>query len=312
MKKIGFIMNPITDIIVNHDSSFAMMIEAQRRQWPIYYMQQQDIFISEHQVYARTQLISVVDSENDYYQIQTTKTIDLSELDIIIMRVDPPVDTAYTQTTQFLDILVTQGVLIINNPRSLRDYNEKLFALQFPQHCPATMVTSNANDIKAFLKKHKNIVLKPINGMGGESVFNITTKEKNLNALIDLLTASGQQKIIAQAFIPAISNGDKRILMISGKPFPHALLRVPAKDDFRGNLAAGATAKASKLTAHDQLICNSIAPELISRGIVFAGIDIIGEYLTEINITSPTCIREIDSLSQCNVSAVLFDAIASL
>ena len=302
-------MDAIESIKTYKDSSFAMLLEAQSRGWQIYYMQQPDLYMDSGISLAEAQQLSIVDQSTDYFQLEKTETIQLSDLDVILMRKDPPFDLEYIYATYFLEQAEQQGTLIVNKSQSLRDCNEKLFTREFPQCCAPTRVSRKPELLKDFLATHKDIIIKPLDGMGGKSIFRIQQGDPNTNAIIEAVTQYGSCQTMVQKFIPEISAGDKRILLIDGKPVPYALARIPAEGENRGNLAAGASSRGQPLTKRDFWICEQIAPVLLEKGLIFVGIDVIGDYLTEINVTSPTCIRELDTQFGLNISYDLFECI---
>ena len=308
-RKLGIVMDAIEHIKPYKDSSFAMLLEAQRRGWQIHYMQMHDLYMDASISYARTQLLSVDDNSDDYFQLGAAQTLKLSDLDVILMRKDPPFDMEYIYATYLLEQAEEQGALIVNKPQSLRNCNEKLYTREFPQCCAPTRVARQAELLKDFLEQHKDIIIKPLDGMGGRSIFRIQHGDPNTNAIIEELTRYGERHAMVQKFIPEIVDGDKRILLIDGKPVPYALARIPAKGENRGNLAAGASSEGRALNERDYWICEQIAPSLRAKGLLFVGIDVIGDYLTEINVTSPTCIRELDSQFSLNIAHDLFECI---
>jgi glutathione synthase len=308
-RKLGIVMDAIEHIKPYKDSSFAMMLEAQRRGWQIHYMQMHDLYMDASISYARTQVVSVNDNTEDYFQLDAAQTIALSDLDVILMRKDPPFDMEYIYATYLLEQAEEQGTLVVNKPQSLRNCNEKLYTREFPQCCAPTRVARQASLLKDFLAAHKDIIIKPLDGMGGRSIFRIQLGDPNTNAIIEELTRYGKRHAMVQKFIPEIVDGDKRILLIDGKPVPYALARIPAKGENRGNLAAGASSEGRPLSERDYWICEQIAPSLRAKGLIFVGIDVIGDYLTEINVTSPTCIRELDSQFNLNIARDLFECI---
>jgi len=308
-RRLGIVMDAIDRIKPYKDSSFAMLLEAQRRGWQIHYMQMHDLYMDASISYARTQLLGVSDNNDNYYQIGAVQTIALAELDVILMRKDPPFDMEYIYATYLLEQAEEQGTLVVNRPQSLRNCNEKLYTREFPQCCAPTRVARQADLLKAFLEQHKDIIIKPLDGMGGRSIFRIQLGDPNTNAIIEALTRYGERHAMVQKFIPEIADGDKRILLIDGEPVPYALARIPAKGENRGNLAAGASSEGRPLNERDHWICKQIAPSLKARGLIFVGIDVIGDYLTEINVTSPTCIRELDSQFGLNIAHDLFECI---
>lgn len=309
MLKLGIVMDPIEDINTKKDTSFAMMLEAQKRGYEIHYMKMDDLHLEQGVAYADTQIISVKDDPNVWYQILAEQTLKLSDLDAILMRKDPPFDTEYIYATYILERAEDDGTLVVNKPQSLRDCNEKLFTAWFPELTPTTMVTRKANKIKAFRQQHGDIILKPLDGMGGSSIFRIKENDPNVSVIIETLTNHGQNYCMAQTFVPDISNGDKRILIIDGEPMPYCLARIPPEGETRGNLAAGGRGEARPLTETDRKIAEAVAPTLKEKGLIFVGIDVIGDKLTEINVTSPTCVREIENAFDISITGKLMDAI---
>jgi len=310
MIKLGVVMDPIGSIKAYKDSTLAMLLEAQARGWPIRYMEQGDLFLRDGQALARQRGLKVFDDAGRWFEWGEETTGPLSDLDVILMRKDPPFDMEYVYTTYLLERAEDAGVLVVNRPRSLRDANEKLFTAWFPQCTPPTLVTRAAGRIRDFLAEHGDIVLKPLGGMGGESVFRVRRGDPNVNVTIETLTAHASRYAMAQRFLPEIAQGDKRILLIDGEPVPYALARVPAAGETRGNLAAGGTGTGVPLSERDRWICAQVGPVLREKGLLFVGLDVIGDYLTEINVTSPTCIRELDRQYGLHISARLMDAIA--
>lgn len=307
--KLGVVMDPIESITVKKDTTLAMLLAAQSRGWSIHYMLQSDLYLDHGKCRARTQSLSVKDDEQDWYSFGNSTDIAASELDVILMRKDPPFDMDYVYSTYLLEQAQREGTLIVNDPQSLRDCNEKLFATQFPQCCPPLIVSASEKILKAFHKQHEDVIYKPLDGMGGTSIFRVKPGDPNLSVIIETLTDGGRLQIMAQKFIPDIVNGDKRILMIDGEPVDYALARVPASGETRGNLAAGGSGVAQKLTDRDRWICEQVGPVLREKGLLFVGLDVIGDYLTEINVTSPTCVREIDRAYDLNIAADLMDCI---
>ena len=306
---LGVIMDAVESIKPEKDTTYAMLLEAQKRQWPIRYLSQGGIHLRDGQVLGCGHSIKVQPKETPWYKLGPQEIAPLNELDVILLRKDPPFDLEYLYTTQLLEIAEQQGVRVINSPSAVRDANEKLFATWFPQCMATTLVTRQASLIHAFHQEHGDIVLKPLNEMGGRLIYRITEKDPNINAIISTLTQEQTRTIMAQRFIPEINQGDKRIIMIDGNPIPYALARVPAPGDFRGNLAAGGKGHGVELTKRDRWICEQIGPVLKEKGLLFVGLDVIGDYLTEINVTSPTCVRELDSIYQLNISAQFLDVI---
>ncbi len=307
--KLGIIMDPIESIKIKKDSTFAMMLEAQRRGWQLFYMQQHDLFVEDGIVSAQMKQITVKDDPQDCFEVVDETTQALHLLDCSLMRKDPPFDMEYIYSTYLLELAETQGTLIVNRPSSIRSANEKLFTALFPDCSPETLVSRDMERIKLFHKKHKNIVVKPLDGMGGSMIFQIREGDSNRNVILEAITNNGQQTVMAQRFLPEYVNGDKRILLINGEPFPYALARLPAKGEGRANLAAGGTYKGVALSKRDLEICAKVAPVLKKMGLMFVGLDVIGDYLTEINVTSPTCIRELDTIYSANIAGLLMDSI---
>ena len=308
---IGVVMDPIEGLNFKKDSTLAMLLEAQSRGWSLFYMEQADLYMQHDIARAKVQSLKVFNNADNWYQLSETEDIALDSLDAILMRKDPPFDMNYIYSTYILEKAEEKGTLIINKAQSLRDANEKLFTNNFPQCMPPTLVSSQAEHITAFFNEHKDIILKPLDGMGGASVFRIKPGDSNLSVIIETLTAHGTKLTMAQRFIPEIKQGDKRLLLINGKPVPYALARIPAKGETRANLAAGGEGVGMELTDRDRWICDQVAPVLKTKGLIFVGIDVIGDYLTEVNITSPTCIRELDKQYNINISALLMDWIES-
>lgn len=305
--KLGIVMDPISAIDPKKDSSLAMLIEAAKRDYEIYYMEQKDLKLIDGCATAQAIIIEIFDDQKKWYKSKSNVSIDLKELNIILMRKDPPFDMEYIYTTYVLDKAEEDGVLIVNKPQSLRDMNEKVYTAWFPECTPSTLISRSMAEIKLFLKQHKKIVVKPLDSMGGKSIFVVDENDGNANVIIETLTNYGKCSAMAQVFIPEIKDGDKRILLIDGKPVPYALARIPSKDDNRGNLVMGAVGEGRELTERDKLICSKISETLKKKGILFCGIDVIGDYLTEINSTSPTGIRELDSIYNLNIASDLFD-----
>ncbi len=307
--KLGVIMDPIEGINTKKDSTFAMLLAAQQREWDIFYMELSDLYLKEDNVYAHMRHLTVADNDKDWFTFHGKERRPLADLDTILMRKDPPFNMEYIYTTYLLEYAERAGVLVVNNPGSLRDSNEKLFACYFPHCAPPTLVTRNSDSIKEFIDEHEDIILKPLDGMGGQSIFRTHATDHNTNVIIESLTDHGNRFAMAQKYIPEISEGDKRILLIDGKPVDYALARIPIAGETRGNLAAGATGKGVELNQRDRWICEQVGPELNRRGLLFVGLDVIGDYLTEINVTSPTCIRELDAIYKIDIAGKLMDAI---
>ena len=309
--KLGVVMDPIGDIKFHKDSTLAMLLAAQKRGWQLYYMEQSDLFLQDGSCHATRRELEVRPDETDWFTLHAPQTASLDDLDVILMRKDPPVDMEFMYTTFLLERAEANGVLVVNKPAALRNASEKLYTAWFQQCCPPTSVSRNQKLLKEFLHTHRDIIVKPLNGMGGASVFRVRLDDPNVNVILETSTDNGRQTVMAQRYIPEISEGDKRILMIDGEPFPFALARIPAAGETRGNLAAGGSGKGVELTDNDRWICSQVGPSLREQGLLFVGLDVIGEYLTEINVTSPTCIRELDSLYNADIASQLMDAIAT-
>ena len=304
--KFAMIIDPIEKLHLYKDTSFALLLAAQQKQWPIYYMETTDLFLQADTAHANIKKICV---EKNSFHIKETKTMPLDFFDVIFMRKDPPVDQAYWHATQILDFAEKKGVRIINKPQSLRDYNEKLALHYFPQLCPETLISADMQQLKAFVQSHQETVCKPLDGMGGNSVFKLRHDDPNVSVILETLTQLGKQHIVCQRYLPAILQGDKRLILINGKPLPYGLARMPQAGELRGNLAAGGTGQGITLSKKDHEICEAVGPFLKENGIFLAGLDVIGEHLTEINITSPTCIREISAIFQIDVASMILDAL---
>ncbi|HEC29777.1 MAG TPA: glutathione synthase [Gammaproteobacteria bacterium] len=309
--RLGVVMDSIEAIKIHKDSTFAMLLEAQRRQFDIDYIEISCLSLSDGKPFARSRPLKVMDNTGGWFQLGEARTIPLQELDVILMRKDPPFDMEYIYATYILQLAHEAGTLVINRPDSLRDANEKIYTAWFQQCCPPTLVSRDATQIRAFLDTHNDIILKPPGGMGGASIFRVQQGDLNTNVIIETLTRHGENFCMAQRFIPEIRAGDKRILIIDGNPVPYALARIPAAGENRGNLAAGGRGEGVALTERDYWICEQLAPALKESGLLFVGIDVIGDYLTEINVTSPTCIRELDRIYDLNIAGTLFDCIES-
>ncbi len=307
--QLGIVMDPIQSIKVYKDSSFAMLLEAQARNWSLWYMEMDDLSLRNGRAFSRMRRLQVRDQSDNWFDFSAERTIPLDELDVILMRKDPPFDVEYIYATYLLELAENHGSLVVNRPQALRDINEKLYTARFPQCCPATLVSRRHADFKAFLDTHKDIILKPLGGMGGSSIFRVTQDDLNTNVILETLTGLQTRYAMAQRFIPQINAGDKRILIVDGITVPYALARVPSKGETRGNLAAGGKGHGVELSKRDHWIANQVAPALKTAGIMFAGLDVIGDHLTEINVTSPTCIRELDAMYNLNISAMLMDSI---
>ncbi|CAD5106436.1 glutathione synthase [Zestomonas carbonaria] len=308
--RLGIVMDPIARISYKKDSSLAMLLAAQARGWPLFYMEQQDLYqAAGGEARARVRPLKVFADPQRWFELGVESDIALAELDTILMRKDPPFDMEFVYSTYLLEQAEQAGVLVVNRPQSLRDCNEKLFATRFPHCMPPTLVSRRPDILREFASQQRDIILKPLDGMGGSSIFRHRENDPNLSVILETLTVHGTQQIMAQAYLPAIKEGDKRILMIDGEPVPYCLARIPAEGESRGNLAAGGRGEARPLTARDRWIAAEVGPVLREKGLLFVGLDVIGDHLTEINVTSPTCIREIDAAYDTRIGERLMDTI---
>ena len=307
--KLGMVMDPIGQINIKKDTSFAMLLEAQTRGWELHYMELGDLFLSNGVAYARTRIVEVRRDASGWFSFLGEQELALSELNVIMMRKDPPFNQEYIYATYILERAEAQGVYVVNKPQSLRDANEKMFTAWFPHCCTDTLVAREPNKIRSFLQKHQEIILKPLDGMGGASIFHVRENDPNLSVILETMTEHSQRFIMAQKYLPEIKNGDKRILMVNGEPVPYCLARIPASGESRGNLAAGGRGEGRELSARDRWIAEQVGPTLKQKGLVFVGIDVIGDFLTEVNVTSPTCVQELDKQFGINISALLMDHI---
>ncbi|MSR14732.1 MAG: glutathione synthase [Gammaproteobacteria bacterium] len=310
--KLGVIMDPIAAINPKKDTTLALLLGAQRRAWDLHYMELGDLSLRDGKAFATTRQLRVADNYNAWHEfISAPEKRALHELDVILMRKDPPFDTEYIFATYLLERAQNDGCLVVNDPRALRDANEKLFTAWFADVCPPTLVARSNVEIRHFLAEFKDIVVKPLDGMGGSSVFRVQEGDPNTSVILETLTELGARYCMAQKYLPEIVDGDKRVLIIDGEPVPFALARIPQKGELRGNLAAGGRGEGRPLTARDREICARVGPELKARGLLFVGLDVIGEYLTEINVTSPTCARELEAQFRVPIADRLMDAIAT-
>jgi len=306
---VAVLMDPIGAIHVEKDTTLALLLEAQRRGHELLYMNQGDLALRDAIPFARLAALQVRDDADNWFALGAAHWRDLREVDVVLARKDPPFDAQFLYDTMVLELAQRDGVRIINDPRGLRDANEKLFSLHFPQCIPPTVIARDAAEIRRFVSEHGDVVLKPLDGMGGRSIFRSGRGDPNLNVIIETLTREGRDFVVAQRYIAEIRDGDKRILMIDGEPVPYVLARMPQGDDFRGNLARGGKGVGRPLSEHDRWIAEQVGPELRRRGMRFVGLDVIGDFLTEVNVTSPTCIRELDAQFGLNIAGMLFDAI---
>ena len=307
--KLGVVMDPIETINFKKDSTLAMMIEAQRKGHEIIYITPDSLLIKSGIPYASSNKMEVRNDPSDWFTKEEETIIELSELDSILMRQDPPFNSGYIYNTYVLEMAARQGVNIFNNPRSLRDCNEKVYATEFPQCCTKHLVTSRKDFLTDFVLENKDTVIKPLDGMGGASIFRVKANDPNLNVILETITDHFTEKVMIQEFIPEISEGDKRILIVDGKPMSASIARVPAEGELRGNLAAGASAVAKSLSDRDLWICEEVGPSLVEKGLLLVGLDIIGDYLTEINVTSPTCFKEYKDLCDIDVAEIFIKSV---
>lgn len=307
--KLGMVMDSIDHINIKKDTSFAMLLEAQARGWELHYMELNDLFLRNGRAYARTRTLTVQRDAQQWHQFISEQDIPLDQLNVIMMRKDPPFDQEYIYATYLLERAESMGVYVVNKPQSLRDANEKLFTAWFPQCCAETLVAREPARIRRFLLEQGEIILKPLDGMGGTSIFHLRQIDPNLSVILETMTQYNSRYVMAQKYLPEIKDGDKRILMINGVAVPYALARIPAQGETRGNLAAGGHAEGRPLTEQDLWIANQVGPTLREKGLVFVGLDVIGDKLTEINVTSPTCAQELDQQFGLNIAGLLMDHI---
>jgi len=307
--KLGMVMDPIADINIKKDTSFAMLLEAQQRGYQLYYIEMADLYLQNGEPMASVRKVTVQQDENDWYNLQEPEHISLKQLDVIFMRKDPPVDNEFIYATHMFELAEQAGTLIVNKAQSLRDFNEKLFTAWFPQFVPNTLVTRSTELVRQFHQQYQDIICKPLDGMGGTSIFRVKEDGNNLGVVIETLTQNGQQYAMFQQYMPEIKDGDKRILIVDGQVVPYCLARLPTKGETRGNLAAGGTGRPQPLSDSDRQIAEAIAPTLVEKGLLFVGLDVIGDKVTEINVTSPTCVRELESAYDINITGMLFDAV---
>lgn len=312
--KLGIVMDPLPSINIKKDSSFAMMLAAQKRGWEIHTIYQNDLYTENEVARAHTRITRVDNNQQHWFDFVSEQDIDLGSLDIILMRKDPPFDIEYIASTYILELAEKSGCLVVNRPSSLRDNNEKMFIAQFPQCCTPFLVSRDKQRLRNFIEQRfqagqQDVILKPLDGMGGASIYRVNPDDPNLSVILETVSEHESRTVMAQQFIPEITHGDKRVLLIDGKAIPYALARIPASGETRGNLAAGGSGVGVELSERDHWICQQVGPTLKEKGILFAGIDIIGNYLTEINITSPTCIRELDQIYSLDIAGDLMQCL---
>ncbi|MFV1468160.1 glutathione synthase [Idiomarina sp. HB] len=309
MKKLAMVMDPIAAVKTEKDTSFRLLLEAQARGYQCFYLEMGDLVIDNGQPMAFAREVRVQDQKSDFYNLSDSQYRPLEDFDVIMMRKDPPFDSEFLYATQILELAEQRGSLVLNKPQSLRDCNEKLFTSWFADSIADTLVSSRADVIKAFHKKHGDVILKPLDGMGGASIFKVGADGSNLGVIIETLTEKGQRYAMVQKYLPEIKDGDKRILIINGEPVPYSLARIPSAGETRGNLAAGGSGRAQPLSDSDWALARKVAPELKKRGLIIVGLDVIGDRITEINVTSPTCMREIENAYDINIAEMVFQAI---
>ncbi|UNW13717.1 glutathione synthase [Xanthomonas phaseoli pv. phaseoli] len=303
------VMDAIASIKIAKDTTFAMLLEAQRRGHRLHYVRPGGLSLREGRAVAQVAPLSVREDKTGWFTLGEFADLAFGPGQVVLMRKDPPVDAEFVYDTQVLSVAQRAGAQIVNDPQGLRDYNEKLAALLFPQCCPPTLVSRDAAALKAFVLEHGQAVLKPLDGMGGRSIFRSGSGDPNLNVILETLTDGNRKLTLAQRFIPDITAGDKRILLVDGEPVDYCLARIPQGDEFRGNLAAGGRGEGRPLSERDHWIAAQVGLEMRRRGMRFVGLDVIGDYLTEVNVTSPTCVRELDAQFGLNIAGLLFDAI---
>lgn len=307
--KIGVVMDPIAAINYKKDTTLAMLWAAQARDWNLYYMEQGDLYLEQGVARASVAPLTVFHDPKKWYDMGEREDIALAQLDVILMRKDPPFDNEYIYSTYILEAAEREGTLVVNRCQSLRDCNEKVFATQFPECCPPVLVSADMARLREFHRKYGDVIFKPLDGMGGSAIFRARADDPNVSVILETLTADGRHSIMAQQYLPEITEGDKRILLINGKAVPYCLARVPLAGESRGNLAAGGTGRPQPLSERDQWIADQVGPVLKEKGLLFVGLDVIGDYLTEINVTSPTCIREIDAGFDLDIAGDLMDCV---
>lgn len=306
---IAVVMDPIEHIKIRKDSTIAILWAAAERGHTLWYLEQPDLFVRDGVAFGDMSPLQVFRDSENWFECGERQTRQLADMDVILMRKDPPFDMNFVYTTYILEKAETDGVLVINRPQSLRDCNEKFFATQFPHCMVPTLISGDMKKLRAFVHEQHDAIVKPLDGMGGTGIFRLTAGGPNIGAVLETLTGNGNHPVMAQRYIPEIRQGDKRILMIDGEPIPYALARVPQGDEVRGNLAAGGIGEPRLLTLQDRWLAQQVGPELKKRGLVFVGLDVIGEYITEINVTSPTCIREIDAQYNYGIAERLIETI---
>ena len=306
---LGVIMDPIQSISFYKDSTLAILLAAQAQGFDLFYMEQSDLYIDNTGPKAQLRPLKVFNDATKWFELGDSRDAALEEMDVLLMRKDPPFDGEFIYSTYILEAAERRGSLVVNKPQSLRDCNEKIFATEFPQCIPPLLVSRDQERLKDFLAEHQDVVYKPLDGMGGTSIFRVKEGDQNLNVILETVTKYGAETIMAQKFMPQITQGDKRILVVDGEVIPFCLARIPTGSDFRGNLAVGGLGVVQPLSERDIWIAQQVAPTLKERGLIFVGLDVIGDYLTEINVTSPTCVQEIDRAQNTAIGEKLIAAI---
>jgi len=307
--KLAVVMDPIQSINFKKDTTLAMLNAAQKKGWQLFYIEQDGLYLEDGKAMAIMQDLSVEMNPQNFFTLGPESRQSMADVDVILMRKDPPFNREFIYSTYILEQAEREGVLVVNKPQALRDFNEKVSATLFPQCCTPVLVSRKKELLQDFYKAQKDVIFKPLDGMGGTGIFRIKPGDPNISVIIETLTEYGTRQIMAQTFIPEISSGDKRILMIDGKSVGFALARLPAANETRGNLAAGGTAKGVELSDRDRWICDQVGPTLKENGLLFVGLDVIGDYLTEVNVTSPTCIRELDEIFNLDIAGDLMNCI---
>ncbi|RAH39466.1 glutathione synthase [Halomonas sp. SL1] len=308
--KVGVVMDPIADLSFKKDTSLAMLWAAQDRGWSLHYMEQEGLFLRDGRAHARMCDLEVFRDAERWYALGEAEARPLAELDVVLMRKDPPVDGHFLNAVHLLGFAEREGVLVVNPTRALLECNEKLFAQQFPECCAPTLVSCRETELRAFHAEHGDVILKPLDGMGGSGIFHVQPDGRNLGAIIETLTEGGRRQIMAQRYLPEIKDGDTRILLVDGEPVEYGLARIPSAGETRGNLAAGGQGVSRELTDRDRWLIGQVQPMIREKGLMFVGLDVIGDYITEINVTSPTCVREIDDQRGTDIAGQLMDAVA--
>ncbi|MDO0945438.1 glutathione synthase [Chromohalobacter israelensis] len=308
--KLGVVMDPIADIAYKKDTTLAMLWAAQERGWSLYYLEPEDLYLEGGRAMGRMRALEAYRDPEAWYRLDVSRAAPLAELDVILMRQDPPVDGHFLNAVHLLGFAEREGVLVVNPTQALLTSNEKLFAQQFPQCIPPSVVSCDDGVLRDFHARHGDVILKPLDGMGGSGIFHITPEGRNLGSVIEQLTERGTRQIMAQRYLPEIQAGDTRILLIDGEPVPYGLARIPSAGETRGNLAAGGRGEARELTDRDHWLIEQVKPAILEKGLIFVGLDVIGDYITEINVTSPTCVREIDAQRGTDIGGQLMEAIA--